>query len=284
MDKPNNLVQTIERVSAILNLVGESPEGMSIRDLSSQLDLPKGTVHRLLSSLTYFGYIRQDSGSRHYFLGLKLLELAGLVKSQLDLRKIAEPALHGLADSSKETVHMVIWDDGEVVYIEKVEPPQVTGGLRMASRVGSRNPAHSCAVGKILLSYLSEKELDDFLSTKELPPRTAKTITDRAALKRELPAIRAQGFAIDDEENEDGIRCVGAPVFGASGRPVAAISLSGPAFRMTKDVVRNALRKEVMDAAAEISRRLGYGGHDGDTPESGRRVSAGAEHRTSKSK
>ncbi len=89
MLKPNNLVQTIERVSAILDLVGENPKGVSIREVSSQLDLPKGTVHRLLSSLIYVGYIRQDAVSRNYFLGLKLLDLGGLVASQLDLRKIA---------------------------------------------------------------------------------------------------------------------------------------------------------------------------------------------------
>src|SRR5271157_1568384 len=128
MLKPNNLVQTIERISAILDAVGEKPGGMSIREVSSQLDLPKGTVHRLLSSLLYVGYIRQDAKSRNYFLGLKLLGLGGLVASQLDLRKLAGPLLHALADKSKETVHMVVWDQDEVVYIEKVEPPSDMGG------------------------------------------------------------------------------------------------------------------------------------------------------------
>lgn len=260
MIKPNNLVQTIERISAILDLVGENPQGMSIRGVSSQLGLPKGTVHRLLSSLTYFGYIRQDAVSRNYFLGLKLLDLAGLVASQLDFRKISEPLLHALADKSRETVHMVVWDQDEVVYIEKVEPPVETGGLRMASRVGSRNPAHSCAVGKVLLSYLSEDELTDFLARKELTARTPHTITDGTALRQELRAVRAQGYAVDDEENEKGIRCIGAPVLGETGRPVAAISVSGPAFRLTRKVIQDVLRREVIETAAEVSRRLGYGG------------------------
>jgi DNA-binding IclR family transcriptional regulator len=259
MLKPNNLVQTIERISAILDLVGENSQGMSIRDLSLQLGLPKGTVHRLLSSLSYFGYIRQDTASRNYFLGLKLLDLAGLAASQLDVRKIAEPLLHALADKSGETGHMVVWDQGEVVYIEKVEPPLEMGGLRMASRVGARNPAHSCAVGKVLLSYLSEDELQDFISKKGLAARTPNTITDEATLRRELRTIRAQGYAVDDEENEKGIRCVGAPVLGASGGPVAAISVSGPAFRITKKVIQNISRRQVVSTAAEISRRLGYG-------------------------
>ena len=260
MLKPNNLVQTIERISAILDIIGESPGGMSIRQVSSQLNLPKGTVHRLLSSLIYVGYIRQDAGSRNYFLGLKLLDLGGLVASQLDLRKIAGPLLHALADKSKETVHMVVWDQDEVAYIEKVEPPSDMGGLRMASRIGSRNPAHSCAVGKIFLSYFSPTELEDFISRKGLPARTSNTITDAVALKQELKTIREQGYALDDEENEKGIRCVGAPVLGESGTPVAAISISGPAFRVTQKIAHGVLKREIMRTAAEISRSLGYGG------------------------
>jgi IclR family transcriptional regulator, KDG regulon repressor len=260
MLKPNNLVQTIERVSAILDLVGENPKGVSIREVSSQLDLPKGTVHRLLSSLIYVGYIRQDAGSRNYFLGLKLLDLGGLVASQLDFRKIAAPLLHALADETRETVHMVVWDQGEVVYIEKVEPLPDMGGLKMASRVGSRNPAHSCAVGKIFLSYLSPNELEDFISAKGLPARTSSTITDSGALKQELKTIREQGYALDNEENEKGIRCIGAAALDESGTPVAAISVSGPAFRVTKKVAQDILRKRVVETAAEISRRLGYGG------------------------
>jgi IclR family KDG regulon transcriptional repressor len=260
MLKPNNLVQTIERISAILDLVGENPKGVSIRQVSSQLDLPKGTVHRLLSSLIYVGYIRQDPASRNYFLGLKLLDLGGLVAAQLDLRKIAAPLLHSLADETKETVHMVVWDQGEVVYIEKVEPLTDMGGLRMASRVGSRNPAHSCAVGKIFLSYLSPNELEDFISVKGLPARTSNTITNGVALKQELETIRELGYALDNEENEKGIRCIGAAALSESGKPVAAISVSGPAFRVTRKVAQDILRKKVVETAAEISRRLGYGG------------------------
>ncbi len=260
MVKPNNLVQTIERISAILEMVGENPQGMSIRDLSSRLGLPKGTVHRLLSSLTYFGYIRQEAVSRNYFLGLKLLHLGALVASQLDVRKIAEPLLRTLAEKSRETVHMVVWDQDEVVYIEKVESPLEMGGLRMASRVGSRSPGHSTAVGKALLAHLSEDELQDFISRRGLAARTANTIADGAALRQELRAIRDQGYAIDDEENEKGIRCAGAAVLGASGAPVAAVSVSGPAFRMTEEIIKDVLSREVVEAAEEISRRLGYGG------------------------
>jgi IclR family transcriptional regulator, KDG regulon repressor len=256
--KPSNLVQTIERVSQILELVGGTSRGMSIRDLSSRLSLPKGTVHRLLSSLAYFGYIQQDRQTKNYFLGLKLLELGNLIMEQFDLRKIAEPILRDLAGRTNETVHMVILDRNEIVYIDKIEMDHSGGGLRMASRVGSRNPVHSCAVGKVLLSYVPERDVDGLIEEKGLSGKTENTITDPFRFKEHLKAVRQQGYALDDEENEKGIRCVAAPIFDDKGKAVSAISVSGPAFRVTKRLIQEALRKEVVSAASEISRLLGF--------------------------
>ncbi|MCX8022009.1 MAG: IclR family transcriptional regulator [Syntrophorhabdaceae bacterium] len=258
--KPSNLVQTIERVTQILDIVSKSPHGISIRILSSSLNLPKGTVHRLLTSLAYFGYIRQDAKTKNYLLGLKLLELGNLITSPLDLRKIAEPYLKELAEKTKETVHMVVLDQYEVVYIEKIESEVGTGGLKMASRVGARNPAHSCAVGKVLLSYLTEEELDTFIEKKGLPQRTPNTIVSPIQLKEHLLLVRNQGYAIDDEENEKGIRCVAAPIFDDKGRPVSAISISGPSFRVTKKLIQEVLKKELINTGLEISRALGFKG------------------------
>jgi DNA-binding IclR family transcriptional regulator len=256
--KPNNLVQTIERASSILDILGQSPQGISIRELSSKIKLPKGTIHRLLSSLSYFGYVRQDPKTRNYLLGFKLVELGNLLLNQLDLRKEAEPFLKDLAERTKETVHMVILDRNEVVYIDKVETDQHTSGLRMASRVGLRNPAHSCAVGKVLLADLPEEALNNFIKEKGLPKRTENTITNFTHLKEHLNLVRVQGYAIDDEENEKGIRCVAAPIRNEIGKAVAAVSISGPAFQVTKKVVQESLRKEVMETAIKISRRLGF--------------------------
>jgi len=256
--KPNNLVQTIERASSILDILGQSPQGISIRELSSKIKLPKGTIHRLLSSLSYFGYVRQDPKTRNYLLGFKLVELGNLLLNQLDLRKEAEPFLKDLAERTKETVHMVLLDRNEVVYIDKVETDQHTSGLRMASRVGLRNPAHSSAVGKVLLAHFSEEELNNFTKEKGLLKRTENTITDPGRLREHLSIVRAQGYAIDDEENEKGIRCVAAPIYNEVGKPVAAMSISGPAFRITKKVIQESLKKEVMETALKISQRLGF--------------------------
>ncbi len=256
--KPHNLVQTIERASSILDILGESPQGITIRELSAKIKLPKGTTHRLLSSLSYFDYVRQDPKTRNYFLGLKLVELGNLLLSQLDLRKEAEPLLRDLAERTKETVHMVFLDRNEIVYIDKVELDHHPSGLRMASRVGLRNPAHSCAVGKMLLAHLTAKELDRIINEKGLPKRTENTITDPIQLREHLKLVRAQGYAIDDEENEKGVRCIAAPVFNEAGKAVAAISISTLAFRVTKKVIQDSLRKEVRETALKISQRLGF--------------------------
>jgi IclR family transcriptional regulator, KDG regulon repressor len=260
--KPNNLVQTIERVSLILEMVGQNSQGMSIRDLSAGLNLPKGTIHRILSSLSYFGYIRQDPETKIYFLGLKLMDLNAQLSNQLDFRKVAEPILRDLAEKTKQTAHLVILDRDEVVYVDKIETQQQAGGLKMASRIGSRNPIHSSAVGKVLLAYFPEEAWEDFLNKKGLPRRTANTITDPGSFRDHLKIVRSQGYAIDDEENEKGIRCLGAPIFDGKGRPVAAISISGSVFQVTKKVVHDVMKGEVMAAAAEISQRLGFQGKD----------------------
>jgi len=264
--KPNNLVQTVERVSLILDMVGQYPHGASIKDLSAGLNLPKGTVHRILSSLLYFGYVRQDLETKNYFLGLKLMELGALLVNQLDLRKVSGPVLRKLVERTSEAAHMVILDRNEVVYIDKVENQFETGGLKMASRVGSRNPMHSCAVGKVMLSNFSKEEMDEFLRERNLPQRTPNTITDPVRLKEHLQVVKSQGYAIDDEENERGIRCVAAPVFNEKGVALAAISISGPAFRVTKKAIQDVLKREVMKAASDISQRLGFKGEAGCEP------------------
>jgi DNA-binding IclR family transcriptional regulator len=258
--RPSNLVQTLERASFILDILGQSPHGISIKDLSDRMGLPKGTTHRLVSSLSYFGYVRQDQNTKNYFLGFKLVELGNLLLGQLDLRREAEPFLRELAEQTRETVHLVILDGNEIVYLDKLETEPHTGGLRMASRVGSRNPAHSCAVGKVLMAYLPEGALARMVGENGLPKRTGNTITDFNQLKNHMTLVRKQGYAIDDEENERGIRCVGAPVFDEAGKVVAAISVSGPAFRVTKKNVQEKLKKEVMETALRISKRLGFRG------------------------
>jgi IclR family KDG regulon transcriptional repressor len=256
--KPTNLVQSIERAALILDTLGQKPQGASLRDLSAEVALPKGTTHRLLSTLVYFGYVRQDLTTRDYLLGFRLVELGNRLLNQLDLRTEAKPLLAELGRRAKETVHLVILDQNEVLYIDKVESDENPGGLRMASRIGSRTQAHSCAVGKVLLADLSEDQLDEYIKQQGLPKLTERTLTDPAQLKEHLEVVRTQGYAVDDEENEQGIRCVAAPIRNESGRVIAATSISGPAIRITRERIRDTLQRDIMETAASISKRLGF--------------------------
>jgi IclR family KDG regulon transcriptional repressor len=256
--KPSNLVQTIERVSLILDILGKSPQGLSLGALSKKTSFPKGTTHRLLTSLAYFDYVRQDSITKNYHLGFKLVELGNRLLNQLDFRTEAHPFLIELAERTKETVHMVILDRNEVLYVDKVDTSEPNGGLRMASMLGLRIPTHCSAVGKVLLAFLAEERLISIVKDKGLPRRTENTITDIEELKKHLQAIREQGYALDDEENEKGIKCIGAPIRDQSGEVKAAISISVPSIRVRTDTLMTTLKDQVTETAMKISRRLGY--------------------------
>lgn len=262
--KPKNIIQSIERASTLLDILGRFPQGQSLGILSEMAGLSKGTTHRLLSTLSYLGYVRQDSSTKAYALGFKLAELGNLLLSQLDLRNVARSHLIHLAEQMQETVHLVIRDYDEALYIDKVDLYLKEAGLQMVSRLGSRIPMHSCAVGKILLASLSIKMVEQIVNSKGLTGRTEHTITETSDLMKHLDMVRKNGFAIDNEENEKGIRCVAAPIFNGTGDVLAAISMSGPTTRITNGYINSTLKDKVCRTALKISRDLGYRG-DGKT-------------------
>lgn len=261
--RPANLVQAIERMAAILDTLSQSGKGASLGSVASRVGLSKGTTHRILSSLMYFDFVRQDPASRDYALGFKLVELGSCLLEQINLRKEAEALLQDLSQRTNETVYLVILDRTEVVYVEKIETEDTSVILRATSKVGQRNAAHSCAVGKVLLADLSPEELDALLGEMVLVRKTENTIADPLQLREHLITVQARGYAVDDEESERGIRCVAAPVRDERGRAVAAISVSGPAIRVTRQRIQEVLREEVTRTALDISRRIGF---RGETP------------------
>ena len=258
VSRPKNLVQTIERASTIFDVLAKNPQGLSVKNLSEKVNLPMGTTHRLLASLAYFGFISQDLVSKKYHLGFKLVNLANALLGQIDLRTVARPHLMDLARKVNETIHLVILDQKEALFLDRIESSEDRLGLQMVSKVGMRTPAHCCGVGKVLLAALSEKELDDIIEAKGLPKRTEKTITDPDQLKLHLEAVRNQGYAVDDEEEDLGTRCVAAPIRNEVGHVVAAISISGPAIRNTWKKIIDTLKDQVKDTAFEISQQLGF--------------------------
>lgn len=258
--RPKNMVQAIERAVLIMDILGTDPSGLSVGEVAARADLPKGTVHRLLASLAYFGLVRQDTTTRRYQLGFKLVELGNLLLNQIDLRDDARPFLMALAEDVQETVHLVVRDQAEALYIDKVTLHPKSSGLQMVSRIGARTSLHSSAVGKVLLAGLPAAEAEAIVNQLDLPRATVRTIVDPARLIRHIERVRQQGFAIDDEENEKGIRCIGAPIFDTDGHVIAALSISGPTARMTKTRLSRELRAKVCRTAITISTQLGYRG------------------------
>jgi DNA-binding IclR family transcriptional regulator len=254
--RPANLVQTIERVDNLLDRLSKAPQGLSLGKLAEQAGLPKGTTHRLVSSLSYFHYIKQDTSSRRYKLGFKLVKLGNMLLDQIDLRSESRPLLFELAQRSQETAHLVILDNDEALYVDKI---QLSGeGLHMASRPGYRAPLHCTAAGKIMLAHLLAAEVERIIAERGLPRRTVHTITDTEQLKSQLQRVKHQGYALDNEEHTEGVRCVAAPVYNINGNVVAAVSISAPVVRVALEEAQQSMKALVMDTAKKISNQFGY--------------------------
>ena len=244
---------SVDKALRILQVLADHPRGRGLGEIAGELGLPKASLHRTLAALRYRGFVTQAQGSRHYRLGPEVLRIGFALYKDLDLRALAHPVLEELSVAFGETAHLGVREGSEVVYQDKVDPDR---SIRMASTIGGRNPAHCTALGKAILAY-------DFAGDGEavqaiqagrirLSAKTPNTLTRPEDLLRELEGVRRRGYAVDREENELGVRCVGIPLV-MGGRPVGAISLSGPAHRLSDEVVEELVPR----AAQMIADRLG---------------------------
>jgi DNA-binding IclR family transcriptional regulator len=252
---PRNNSTSLRRALGILLLLGEDAadtRGATLTELADRLDLNKSTLLRLLAPLREASLIEQDPETGRYRLGWRTAQLGHSYLDRLDLRTAAHDVLNRLMIDTSETTHLVIPDLPDLIYVDKVEAAQP---VRMYSRIGSRQPAYCTAAGKALLAHAGEAAVR-LVIEHGLPGRTPNTRTTAEELRAELAAVLERGYGIDDIENEPDIRCVGAAIFDHSGAPACAISVSGPASRITRDRVPE-LGRLVVAAAEEISRRLG---------------------------
>jgi DNA-binding IclR family transcriptional regulator len=246
-------IQAIERAVAILNAFSTDRPELGVTELADQLGLHKSTVHRFLVNLETGGLVERNPRTARYRLGLRLFELGGLVLQQLSLWDEALPFLEGLVRDTGETGHLAVLDGGEAIYIEKVEARRA---LRIPSAVGRGYPAHATNLGKVLLAHLPPEQVRVIVEERGLAAYTPHTITDLAHLEGELVRIRSRGYAVDNEEYDEGLRCIGAPIQDHTGQVVAALGIGGPVTRVTPGRVTE-LAELVMGAAKGLSRRLG---------------------------
>jgi IclR family KDG regulon transcriptional repressor len=245
--------QVLDRTFQILDIL-EDGSGQGVTELAEKLQLHKSTTHRLIMVLESSRYVEKDDATGKYRLGSRILELGLSALSRLDIYQIARPHLRDLVAETGETAHIGVMRDGEIVSLMNWESTQT---LRTPSTIGTRHPAHCSSLGKAILAFVEPEEMDHFLKGRTLERYTRNTITSHDLFRKETEAIRRIGFAIDDEEREDGLRCIGAPVFSSEGEAVAAVSIAGPVFRITRDRT-SALAASVMKTAGAISTALGY--------------------------
>ncbi len=249
------MVHTVLKAVQILDSLASTPD-QGVSEISRNLGLPKSSVFGILETLYSTGMLERTAEKGKYHLGAKLIELGYRAQVDLDLCRLARPFLQGLNAQFDETVHLTVLDRDEVLYLDCVESKR---RLRTYSVIGIRAPLYCTSVGKAILAYQHDGEIQRIAREKGLVPFTAHTISTEPALFNEVQKIRANGYAVDDMEHEDHLRCVGAPIHDAQGRVFAALSLSGPAERNTTERILE-MAPFIMAAGNEISRRLGWRG------------------------
>lgn len=248
-------VRAVDRALQILACFDDEHPERGISDIAQAVTLHKATTHRIVTTLMSFGYIERAEDGQRYRLGLRLADLGYKVIRRMDLRTEAQPLLADLTRRLGETSDLCVYDRGQVLYLEVV---QANHALTIAAAVGRSLPVHATASGKVLLAHMPEQEREAILG-RELDRHTPHTVTDPAELRRQLEAVRARGYAVDDEELEAGIRAVSVPVRNREGAVIAAMSIAGPATRLTVERLPDTAT-ELAATAAAVSRRLGWVG------------------------
>lgn len=245
-----NPIQVADRLFQTVELLADRG-AMGLMELSEALHLNKSTAHRVVSSLSYMGYVKQEEETGKYQLTFKLVELSNRIMSKVDIVEVVRPYLKELMQRSQETVHFVQRDGTEAVYIDKVE--FAGNNIQMVSRIGSKIPLYRSGVGKAIVATLSPEEIEDLWKQSKIVRMTPYTITDYEEFLRELDEVRERGYALDNEENETGVRCIAAAFADYTGKVKYAFSISAPVSRMDNDRIKE-LSGYVLDIKARIEK------------------------------
>ena len=247
-----NPIQVADRLFGAMELLAENGDA-GVMEVSTALGLNKSTAHRVLNSLIYMGYARQNEETGRYEPSLKVVDLANQVMKHVDIVQVVRPYLRRLMELTDETVHFVERDGADAVYIDKVE--SYRNGIQMVSRIGSRIPLYCSGVGKAIAAELDEHEVEEIWNRSRILPLTPYTITDFEAFRRELSEIRERGYALDNEENENGVRCIAVSLKDYTGRVKYAFSISAPVSRMDNERIRQ-LAGYVLEIKDQVMEKL----------------------------
>lgn len=241
-------IQSLARGLKILDLLGQATDGVSITEFAEILGVDKGSASRLVSTLARYGYAEKDEMTRRYHLGPRVVGLSRSVLTRLPLRDVAKPYLRRLMECTGECAHLAVPAQGKALYIDQVESPAT---LRVNAQVGTMNPLHCTALGKVILAF-GDEDIPD-----RLEPFTPRTIKNKKILREHLQKIRKMGYAVDDEEFDPGVRCIAVPVFDFRDKAVGAIGISGPSTRITLERLPE-LAGIVVEVGKELSGRMTF--------------------------
>lgn len=247
------VVGVLRKTLRILDAIQASPSGLSLEQVSRETKINKSTAYRLLAHLEREAYLNRN-GDGHYLIGTKVVQLAAHVNPQRLLCDAARPILRDLLQATNETVNLGVLDANMILYVDVLESSH---DFRLVSKVGMRRPVYSTALGKALSAFLPEDELQRLLSSIDFQLFTPHTIGSVGQFRKELRLIRRQGFAVDNEEAVLGARCVACPILNARQEAIGAVSVAGPATRISRDEIP-LFAKAVKQAAEEISSCMGY--------------------------
>lgn len=250
------MMDSVARIIRVIEYLADSKDWVSLRTMARDLDLSAASTFRILDSLKKLEYVHQENNSSRYKLSMKIAGVSSKVLANNNLNQIAHPFLQKLTYLTKETAHLAALDGQEIVYLDKVDTPQ---SMNMRSRIGQHARMNTTAVGKAILSRLPIAEYEQLAEKFEYLPITSNTIVERHTLDQEIAKVREQGYSIDNEENEIGIRCIGAPIFSFSGEVIGAISISGWIITMTNERIPE-LAPTIVDISSKISSAMGYRG------------------------
>ena len=253
-DKSNYIIQSVSHALDVLEEFHGDVDELGVTELSKKLKLHKNNVFRILATLQSRNYIEQNKASENYRLGIRCLELGQTFIHQRGMLKQANPVLQELAEKTGETSYVSIMRGNEVVYLDSVEPKTT---VRVVSRLGFHMPTHATAAGKVLVAFESEEDLRKRFSG-ELKNYTKNTFRTVEELFRDLEAVRERGYATDLEEFEEGLRCVASPIRDYTRKVIGALSVSGPAHRLSDEKIQTIFGAEVVRLGKELSIRLGF--------------------------
>lgn len=255
----SNLVQSVERALDILDCLAQYPKGCGIIELSKNLNLSKSTIHRIITTLKYKGYVTQNTETDKYQLGLKVLNLSNSIINSMDLINVARPYIHEFANKIDEVIHLCIPDEtfSNIIYVDKVSSENTSRNVTMSSSIGKKAPIYCTASGKLLLSQFSDEEIRNILKDTKFVKYAENTITDMDAFLKEINAIRKNSYALDNIEYDTGVICIAVPIYDRTRKIIATTSLSSVTLFNTMDNLLK-YKDEFINISKNISRLMGY--------------------------